>query len=70
MPAVAGLILCSTLAWWALMKHALRSRKHGAAALAAFAVVGASFLSSIKAPRFRERLVRQAAASRNFGSST
>ena len=66
MPAVAWLLLCSTLGLAALLDHAFRSRKHAGAALAAVAVVCASFFVVHQAPRFREQLWFFGRASRNI----
>jgi hypothetical protein len=66
MPAVAWLLLCSTLGLAVLLSHALRSRKHWSAALASVAVVGTIFFVVHQAPRFREQLWFFGRASRNI----
>ena len=66
MPAVAWLLLCSTLGLAALLSHALRTRKHGSAAVAAIALVLACFFLVHQAPRFREQLWFFGRASRNI----
>jgi hypothetical protein len=66
MPAVAWLLLCSTLGLGTLLSYAARSRKHWSAALAAIALVGAAFFIVHQAPRFREQLWFFGRASRNI----
>ncbi len=66
MPAVAWLLLCSTLGLATLLSHAARSRKHWSAALAGAALVVTTFFVIHQAPRFREQLWFFGRASRNI----
>jgi len=66
MPAVAWLLLASTLGLAVLLTRALRSRKLASGALAAAAVLAASLFTYHQAPRFREQLWFFGRASRNI----
>jgi hypothetical protein len=66
MPAVAWLLLASTLGLAVLLTQAFRSRKLGSYGLAAAAVLAAGCFSYHQAPRFREQLWFFGRASRNI----
>jgi len=66
MPAVAWLLLASTLGLAVLLSHAYRSRKLVSSGLAAAAVLAAGVFVYHQAPRFREQLWFFGRASRNI----
>jgi len=66
MPAVAWLLLASTLGLAVLLSHAYRSRKLVSGGLAAAAVLAAGVFVYHQAPRFREQLWFFGRASRNI----
>jgi len=66
MPAVAWLLLASTLGLAVLLTQAWRSRKLGRGALGALAVLAAGCFVYHQAPRFREQLWFFGRASRNI----
>jgi len=66
MPAVAWLLLASTLGLSVLLTQAIRSRKLGSYAVAALALLAAGCFSYHQAPRFREQLWFFGRASRNI----
>src|SRR6185369_6979643 len=66
MPAVAWLLLASTLGLAVLLTHAFRSRKLGSYGLAAAGVLAAGCFVVHQAPRFREQLWFFGRASRNI----
>jgi hypothetical protein len=66
MPAVAWLLLASTLGLAVLLTHAWRSRRLWSAGLAAAAVLAAGCFVYHQAPRFREQLWFFGRASRNI----
>ena len=66
MPAVAWLLLASTLGLAVLLSEAYRSRKLVSGALAAAAVIAAGLFVYHQAPRFREQLWFFGRASRNI----
>jgi len=66
MPAVAWLLLASTLGLSVLLAQAIRSRKLGSYAVAALALLAAGCFSYHQAPRFREQLWFFGRASRNI----
>jgi hypothetical protein len=66
MPAVAWLLLASTLGLAVLLSHAVRSRRRGSIGLATLAVAATGFFLFHQMPRFRQQIWFFGRASRNI----